>query len=59
VPTFRSLVVFALLLVLLRRFFGLQISIVGSIVLTIVVSLILTGLTRRGERDDSRRTDDR
>ena len=46
VPAFRSLVIFALVLVVLRRFFAVPVSIGGSIVLTIVVSLIVAGLTK-------------
>ena len=37
---FRQLVIFALMLLLLRRVFGIQISIVGSIVLTVLLSLL-------------------
>jgi hypothetical protein len=46
VPSFRHLVIFALVLVLLRRFFAVPVSIGGSIVLTIVVSLIVAALTK-------------
>ncbi len=39
---FRNLAVFIVVLLLMRRFLGFQISIVGSVVLTIVVSLIVS-----------------
>ncbi len=42
---FTSLVVFALILVLLRRVTGIPISIVGSLALTIVVNVIMARLT--------------
>ncbi|MDJ0962288.1 MAG: hypothetical protein QNJ88_16695 [Acidimicrobiia bacterium] len=44
---FTSLVVFALILVLLRRVTGIPISIVGSLALTVVVNLIMMRLTSR------------
>ena len=42
---FTSLLVFALILVLLRRVTGIPISIVGSLALTIVVNLIMARLS--------------
>ncbi|NNL47612.1 MAG: hypothetical protein HKO76_04535 [Acidimicrobiia bacterium] len=46
--SFRNLAIFVVVLLLMRRFLGFQISIVGSIALTIVVSLIISrfGSTR-------------
>lgn len=46
---FRHMLVFVLILLLLRRFTGVQVSILGSIVLTLVVSLIMAQLGRRGD----------
>ena len=43
---FRHLLIFVLILVLLRRFTGVQVSILGSVVLTVVVSLIVSRLDR-------------
>ncbi len=47
----RNLVVFVLILLVLRRFLGFQISIVGSVALTIVVSMIVNRLDARRDRD--------
>ena len=44
---FTSLAIFALVLVVLDRFFGWGISIVGSVVLTIILSVILNAVSRR------------
>jgi MFS superfamily sulfate permease-like transporter len=44
---FTSFVVFALLLIVLRRVTGIPISIVGSLVLTVAVNLIMARLTSR------------
>ena len=44
---FTSFVVFAIVLVLLRRVTGIPVSIVGSLVLTLVVNLIVTRLMGR------------
>jgi hypothetical protein len=41
VPSFRYLIVFVIILLLLRRVTGVPISIVGSVVLTIVLSFIM------------------
>jgi hypothetical protein len=46
---FRHLLIFVLILVVLRRFTGVQVSILGSVVLTIVVSFIVSRLDRWGE----------
>jgi hypothetical protein len=46
---FRHLLIFVLILILLRRFTGIQVSILGSVVLTIVVSLIVSRLDRRSD----------
>lgn len=46
---FRHLLVFALILVLLRRFTAIQVSILGSLALTVVVSLLISRLDRRGK----------
>lgn len=43
---YTSLVIFVIILLLLRRVTGMQISIVGSVLLTIVVSLIVRSLAR-------------
>jgi hypothetical protein len=48
VPSFRHLVVFVIILLLLRRVTGVPISIVGSVVLTIVVSFIMGRFDRGG-----------
>ena len=45
---FRHLLIFVLILVLLRRFTGVQVSILGSVVLTIVVSFVVSRLDRWG-----------
>ncbi|HSF84823.1 MAG TPA: hypothetical protein VLG28_04065 [Acidimicrobiia bacterium] len=47
-PSFRHLVVFVIILLLLRRVTGVPISIVGSVVLTIVVSFIMGRFDRGG-----------
>lgn len=47
VPSYRNLLVFVIILVLLRRFTAIPVSIVGSLVLTVVVSLVIAGLDRR------------
>ncbi len=44
---YRQLLIFVLILVLLRRFTAIQVSILGSLVLTIVVSLLVSRLDRR------------
>jgi len=46
---FRHVLVFVLILVLLRRFTAVQVSILGSVALTVVVSLIVSRLDRRGD----------
>ncbi len=46
---YRTFVVFVLVLIVLRRFFAVPVSVGGSIVLTVVVTLIVRGLTRKGE----------
>ena len=46
---FRHLLVFVLILVLLRRFTGVQVSILGSLVLTVVVSFVVARLDRWGD----------
>lgn len=46
---FRHLLVFVLILVLLRRFTGVQVSILGSLALTVVVSLVMSRLDRRDD----------
>jgi hypothetical protein len=43
---YRHLLVFVLILVLLRRFTGIQVSILGSLILTVVVSVIMSKLDR-------------
>lgn len=43
---FRHLLIFVLILILLRRFTGIQVSILGSLVLTVVVSVIMARLDR-------------
>ena len=43
---FRRLLIFVLILVLLRRFTGIQVSILGSLLLTFVVSVIMSRLDR-------------
>jgi hypothetical protein len=43
---FRRLAIFVLILVLLRRFTTIQVSILGSLVLTLVVSLVISILDR-------------
>ncbi len=57
VPSYRSFAIFVLALVVLKRFFGLPISIGGSILLTLAVSAAVTALesrshTRRGAGED-------
>ena len=47
-PSFRHLVVFVIILLLLRRVTGVPSSIVGSVVLTIVVSFIMGRFDRGG-----------
>ncbi len=42
-----NLAVFVLVLVVLKFFFGLNISIIGSVVLTIILSLVFVRLRRR------------
>ena len=44
---FGSLVVFVLVLVVLKFFFGWNISIIGSVVLTILLSLVFSLINRR------------
>ena len=44
---FGNLAVFVLVLVVLKFFFGLNISIIGSVVLTIILSLVFVRLNRR------------
>lgn len=44
---FTSLVVFALILIVLRRVTGIPISIVGSLALTVVVNLLMARFTSR------------
>jgi hypothetical protein len=46
---FRHVLVFVLILVLLRRFTAIQVSILGSVALTVVVSLVVSRLDRRGD----------
>ena len=46
---FRHLLIFVLILILLRRFTGIQVSILGSVLLTIGVSLLVSGLDRRND----------
>jgi hypothetical protein len=47
VPTFRYLVIFTLVLIVLDRFLTVPVSIVGSLVLTIVLSLAFRAFQRR------------
>jgi hypothetical protein len=44
---FKSLAIFVLILVVMKFFFGWNISIVGSVVLTVVLSLVMTAVNRR------------
>ena len=44
---FRSLAIFVLVLVVLKFFFGWNISILGSIVLTLILSLVFRLVNRR------------
>jgi len=44
---FKSLAVFVLVLVVLKFFFGWNISIIGSVVLTIVLSVVMSAVNRR------------
>ena len=44
---FTSLAIFVLVLVVLKFFFGWNISIIGSVVLTIILSVILNAVNRR------------
>ena len=46
---YRTFLVFVLVLVVLRRFFAVPVSVGGSIVLTIVVTLVVRSLTRHGD----------
>ena len=46
---FRHLLIFVLILILLRRFTGIQVSIVGSVVLTVFVSLVVSRLDGWGD----------
>ena len=46
---FTSFLVFALILVILRRVTGIPISIVGSLVLTVVVNVLVARLMRDRE----------
>jgi hypothetical protein len=45
-PSLRHLVIFVLVLVVLRRFLAVPVSIAGSLVLTVVVSLIVSAIAR-------------
>jgi hypothetical protein len=47
---FTSFLIFALILVILRRVTGIPISIVGSLVLTILVNIVIIRLA--GDRND-------
>ncbi len=44
---FKSLAIFVLVLVVMKVFFGWNISIVGSVVLTVVLSLVMSVVNRR------------
>ena len=44
---FKSLAIFVLVLVVLKFFFGWNISIVGSLVLTLILSVVLSLVNRR------------
>jgi diacylglycerol kinase len=44
---FKSLVIFVGVLIVMKFFFGWNISIVGSVVLTIVLSLVMNAANRR------------
>jgi len=44
---FGSLAIFVLVLVVLKFFFGWNISIIGSVVLTIILSVVFSLLNRR------------
>lgn len=44
---FKSLAVFVGVLIVMKFFFGWNISIIGSVVLTIVLSLVMTAVNRR------------
>jgi hypothetical protein len=44
---FGSVAIFVLVLVVLKVFFGWNISIIGSVVLTIILSVIFSALNRR------------
>jgi hypothetical protein len=44
--SFRSLVIFVIILVLLDRFTPITVSIIGSVVLTILVSAVVSRLDR-------------
>jgi len=46
----RSLVIFVLVLAVLKFFFGWNISIIGSVVLTIILSAVFTLVGRAGNR---------
>ncbi len=47
VPTFRHLLIFTLILLVLDRFTAVQVSVVGSLVLTIVISILMARFDRR------------
>ena len=47
-PWFSRLAVLVLVLVVLKVFFRWPISIVGSVVLTVILSLVFTAFSRRG-----------
>ena len=44
---FKSLAIFVGVLIVMKFFFGWNISIIGSVVLTIVLSLVMTAVNRR------------
>lgn len=45
-PSLRHLVIFVLVLILLRRFLAVPVSIAGSLILTVVVSIVVSALAR-------------
>ncbi len=45
-PSLRHLVIFVLVLVVLRRFLAVPVSIAGSLVLTVVVSLLVSAIVK-------------
>jgi hypothetical protein len=47
---YTSMLVFVVILLVLRRVLGVPVSIVGSVVLTIVVSYVMRALTSRSGR---------